>query len=418
MFNQLSIVFILAFLSGFPLPLFGNLLQAWLASSGASVMVMSSLGVLNAFALLRFIWGPLIDRFYFAKLGRRKTWILITQSLVFSCLSAMALMSPRHHLYALIMTAALLAWGSSLADIAIDAHRIEYIHPDHYGFAAIIAVYAYRLALLSSGGVAFFIAHLYGFQMSYALMALIVFMAMIGVMFSREPEVDLVSGAVGFKKAYQDIFQKKWVYHFAGLIFSLKMGEVFVTNSSPIIIPFLIDGMGLNLKQIAYVNNVFGLFAQLAGGVVAAFLLSRYTAFKLLLSLGAMSIVSNLLFLCLSYCQEMKAFLWLIVVFENIASGLCSTVLLACTMRVVNPQFTATQFSFWILFVIVPRVIAGPIGGFIHQQFHNWSAVFMFSSFVAPTYLYFWYKLRQDAGFILATTEIRGDDARALTSKS
>ncbi|NDH09677.1 MAG: MFS transporter, partial [Gammaproteobacteria bacterium] len=402
--NKFSIIFILGFLSGFPLPLFGNLLQAWFASSGASVLMMSSLGILNAFALCRFIWGPLLDRFYFAKIGRRKTWILITQSMIFCSLCLMALLSPSHHPHLLMMTAAVLAWMASLADVAIDAHRIEFIDPTHYGFAAVIAVYAYRLALLCSGGMAFFIAHLYGFELSYALMALVVLIAMSFFLFSKEPKVNLTPDAVGFKKAYQDIFQKTWFVNFAGLIFSLKMGEVFVANSSPMIIPFLIDGIGLDLKQIAYINNVFGLFAQLTGGAVAAFLLNRYAAFKLLQVLGAMEILSNLLFLCLSLHQQLKPLLWLSIMIENLASGLCSTVLLTCIMRVVNPQFTATQFSFWMMFVIIPRVLAGPIGGLIHHHFNNWSSVFMLSTTIASTYLYFWYKLKKEASFLLATS--------------
>ena len=414
MFNQLFIVFTLGFLSGFPLPLFGNLLQAWFASHGASVLMISALGILNAFALLRFVWGPLLDRFYVAKWGRRKTWILITQSMIFGFLSLMAFLSPVTHPHLLIATAAILAWMSSLADVAIDAHRIEYIKPNYYGVAAVIAVYAYRLALLCSGGAALFIAHLYGFQLSYGLMALIVLMGMIFFMFSREPEVNICADSIGFKKAYQDIFQKPWFLNLAGLIFCLKMGEVFVANSSPMIVPFLIDGMGLNLSEIAYINNIFGLIAQLGGGAIAAFLLSRHAAFKLLLSLGGMEVISNLLFLSLSLHPETKPLLWLSIMIENLSSGLCSTVLVALIMRIVNPQFTATQFSFWMMFVIIARVIAGPIGGFIHHIFNSWPSVFILSTTISSAYLYFWLKLRKEYSFSLATKEIRGDDAHAL----
>lgn len=414
MYKQLLIVFILGFFSGFPLPLFGNLLQAWFASNGASVLMISSLGILNAFALLRFAWGPVLDRFYFNKLGRRKTWILLTQAMIFCILSLMAFMSPTTSPSLLIGSAAILAWMSSLADVAIDAHRIEYINPSQYGFAAVIAVYAYRLALLCSGGAALYIAHLYGFRISYALMAVLVLLGMIGFSYSQEPKVNICLESIGFKKAYKDIFQKSWFFNLAGLIFCLKMGEVFVANSSPIIVPFLIDGMGLNLSEIAYINNVFGLVAQLCGGAIAAFLLSRYTAFKLLLGLGGMEIFSNLCFLSLSLHSQMKLLLWFSIIIENLSSGLCSTVLVALIMRVVNPQFTATQFSFWMMFVIIPRVIAGPLGGVIHQLFSSWSAVFIMSTILASTYLYFWFKLSRETTFSHATKKIHDDDAHAL----
>ena len=156
------------------------------------------------------------------------------------------------------------------------------------------------------------------------------------------------------------------------------------------------------------------MIAQLGGGAIAAFLLSRHAAFKLLLSLGGMEVISNLLFLSLSLHPETKPLLWLSIMIENLSSGLCSTVLVALIMRIVNPQFTATQFSFWMMFVIIARVIAGPIGGFIHHIFNSWPSVFILSKKISSSYLYFWLKLRKEYSFSLATKEIRGDDAHAL----
>lgn len=394
-FHQYSIIFLFGFLSGLPQSLFSTTLQAWFVHSGYSVGMVSNLSLLYLFFLLRIFWGPLSDRFYIHRFGRRKTWIFSVQILLFICLECMALSAPQAHFYALIIGGAIIALLSSIQDAVIDAHRIEYIPSHQYGLAAVIAVYAYRLALLVAGGGALVFAHYYGFAKAYAALGLFFLVGALAIFWSPEPSViNQNQKNTSFWQAYADIFHQPWCYSMMGFIFCLHFGQIFVSHSSILIIPFLMKGLGLSLPKIAFLNKVVGLGVQLFGGALGAFLLLRYSLQPLLLIFGVLLSLSNLSFYYLSLHPQSDALLWFSVVFENISSGVCVTTLVAFMMRIVNPLFTASQFSFWMMICIVPRLLAAPLVGFMYPRY-GWSGLFLLSTMISMGFIIFLKRLPQ-----------------------
>lgn len=155
LFSLLSkfwLVSVLGFLSGLPMSLFGTTLQAWFTSVNHHVIMVGSLSLLQFPFLIRFIWGPLVDRFYLKSLGRRKTWLILCQGLLFLVIELLSHFNPSQSPFLVLGVALFIAIFSSIQDVVIDAHRIESIDPAYYGFAAVTYVYAYRLAMLISGG--------------------------------------------------------------------------------------------------------------------------------------------------------------------------------------------------------------------------------------------------------------------------
>lgn len=392
-FNQFGIIFLLGFLSGLPQSLFSTTLQAWFTQSGYSVGTVSNLSLLYIVFLLRIFWGPLSDRFYISSFGRRKTWIFAVQIFLLITLECMALCSPNKNFNALILCGAMIALLSSIQDAVIDAHRIEYLQASEYGLGAVIAVYAYRLALLVAGGGALVFAHYFGFGPAYAALGIFFLFGAIAIYSTTEPNVQIQKRErENFWQAYINIFQQPWCYAVMGVTFCFHFGQIFVSNSSILIIPFLMKGLGLTLPKIALLNKVVGLGVQLFGGAMGAFLLLRFSLQPLLLIFGVLLSLSNFSFFYLSLHTQSEALLWFCVVFENIASGLCVTTLVAFLMRIVNPVFTASQFSFWIIVGMVPRFIAAPLVGLLYPHF-GWSSLFLLSGFVSMAFIGFWRRL-------------------------
>lgn len=384
------IIFLLGFLSGLPQSLFSTTLQAWFTQAGASVAMVSNLSLLYLVFLLRIFWGPLSDKFYFKSLGRRKSWILTSQIFLFLFLELMACCHPNSHMTLLILGGALIALISSIQDAVIDAHRIEFLHTDEYGLGAVIAVYAYRLALLVAGGGGLVLAHYIGFSQTYAFLGLFFLIGAIVIFFTPEPVVQNTTHLqTGFWEPYLEIIKNPQCYIMMGMIFCIQFGQIFVSHSSIIIIPFFMKGLGLTLPKIAFLNKVVGLGVQLLAGGLAAFLILRYSLQNLLLFFGILLSLSNLGFYFLSLHPQSELLLWISVIFENIASGLCTTSLVAFLMRIVNPEYTASQFSFWILIGIVPRFIAGPLVGVLYPLW-NWSGLFMLSTLISLSFILFW----------------------------
>jgi DMSO reductase anchor subunit len=64
-------------------------------------------------------------------LGRRRSWLLLSQCLVVAGLVGMALTDPRQALGPVVACALMVAFGSATQDIALDAFRIESADANH-----------------------------------------------------------------------------------------------------------------------------------------------------------------------------------------------------------------------------------------------------------------------------------------------
>src|SRR6516165_3904123 len=102
------------FSSGLPYALLIGTLNAWLGEVGvklATIGVLSWIGLSYSF---KFLWSPLVDRFplpLLDRLGRRKSWILLCQTVLVLGFSGLAATNPAQS----IGTFALFAFLAALA---------------------------------------------------------------------------------------------------------------------------------------------------------------------------------------------------------------------------------------------------------------------------------------------------------------
>jgi PAT family beta-lactamase induction signal transducer AmpG len=393
--SRTSLFFLIAslgFMSGLPASLFASTLQAWFAQSGASVLFVSNLGLISFVFFLRVFLSPFVDQYFIQSLGRRKTWIIATQISLFILIEGMALLNPSSSSHLVLVMAVLLALMSCIQDLVIDAHRIEYLPSSLYGYGAVVAIYACRLALLLSGGGALIFANVYGFGRTYAALGFLFLFSAIVVYFSQEPSYQNEDKGQD-NGPFKDFLLQPKLIAIMGFVFFIKFGEVFVANASPMMIPFMLQGLGLSLVKVAYVNKVFGLAAQLVGGLISAILIKRFSLLHLLLYFGFLEIIANFIFVILSLYPQYDWLLWSAVAFENLASGLASTALVVFLMQLVNPRFAATHYSIWIMFAVLPRILAGPIGGYVSTHF-GWPSLFQLSTLLTSIFLVFWWQIK------------------------
>jgi len=73
---------------------------------------------------LKILWSPIVDSYYFTKIGRRKTWVMITQSLAVKILFYMSSniddILQEKRIYFLSVLCFLLMFIISTQDIAVD----------------------------------------------------------------------------------------------------------------------------------------------------------------------------------------------------------------------------------------------------------------------------------------------------------
>src|SRR3989338_709730 len=152
----------LGFSAGLPLLLVFGTLSFWLREAGVDRTTIGFLSWVGLAYGFKWVWSPLVDRLPIPVLtrllGRRRSWLLLSQAVIMAALVMMALTDPTLALAPIVWCAVAVAFGSATQDIALDAFRIESADTEHQ--AALAATYqaGYRLAMIWAGAGALWIA--------------------------------------------------------------------------------------------------------------------------------------------------------------------------------------------------------------------------------------------------------------------
>lgn len=389
--KRLLIVFILGFSSGLPMALISSTLQAWYAFSGMSVMVTGMLSLVSLPYAWRIFWGPIVDRYSLFALGKRRSWILTMQVLLLLGFNIMAWFTPDQYPRFLAFLALLLACFSATQDVAIDAQRAEYLPVPEHALGASLAVFGYRLALLLSGGLALVMAAKFGWAITYRFMGLMMGAGILAILCSQEPSVEIKEKnnfAQSFIAPMKELLTRPGIIYLFLFVFCYKLGEAFTTTTSGIVMPFLIQGLGFSLDTIGYINKMLGIASILLGGLTAGFILLRYSLYRSLFLFGLLQAFTNVLFVLLAMSGKNVMLLAIAVFADNFAAGLGSTALVALFMRMVNKQFTGTQFSLLVALSTLPRIVSGPVAASIQMSI-GWVGLYELSVVLALAFVPF-----------------------------
>jgi PAT family beta-lactamase induction signal transducer AmpG len=147
------VIFILGFASGLPLLLTGSTFKLWLSQEKIDIKTIGLMSLVGLSYSLKFLWAPLLDRYYLPFLGRRKTWLVLTQLSLALGLFFISQLNPTDHLMMMATWAVFIAFMSATQDITIDAYRTELLTAEETGIGSSVGVYGYRLAMWITGGV-------------------------------------------------------------------------------------------------------------------------------------------------------------------------------------------------------------------------------------------------------------------------
>ncbi len=187
------VMLLLGFSAGLPNLLIFDTLSAWLRESGLSLEVIGFFSLATLAYSFKFLWAPLVDRtklpWLDRILGHRRSWMLLTQVAIVLGLWAVAGTDPAKALGGLALLAVIVGFCSATQDIVIDAWRIESAEGEKQGALAATYQWGYRIAMIVAGAVPLILAEHRGWSFSYAIMAGLMGIGMIGVLLApRERE--------------------------------------------------------------------------------------------------------------------------------------------------------------------------------------------------------------------------------------
>ncbi|KRB48648.1 MAG: MFS transporter [Pseudomonadota bacterium] len=176
----------LGFASGLPNLLIFDTLSAWLRDAGLSLEVIAFFGLATLAYSLKFLWAPLVDRatvpLVTKWLGHRRSWMLVCQVLIVLGLWLIAGTNPAVSLGLMALFAVMVGFVSATQDIVIDAWRIEAAVTEKQGAMAAAYQWGYRIAMIVAGVVPLALSEFVGWNTSYAIMALLMLVGVLGVL--------------------------------------------------------------------------------------------------------------------------------------------------------------------------------------------------------------------------------------------
>jgi PAT family beta-lactamase induction signal transducer AmpG len=208
-FTKPSVVVMLfyGFSAGVPILLIFSSLSLWLREAGvdkSSVTFFSWAALGYSF---KFVWSPLVDRLPLPVLnkllGRRRSWILVSQLGIIIGIIGMAMTNPivsdASTLEMMALFAVLLGFSSATQDIAIDAFRIESDTKEMQALLSSTYIAGYRIGMIVAGAGALVLASYFGstaetysyiaWRNTYVVMALTMLIGVATTLVVKEPKV-------------------------------------------------------------------------------------------------------------------------------------------------------------------------------------------------------------------------------------
>lgn len=381
--TRLLAVLCLGFSSGLPLALTGSTLQAWFTEAHINLVTIGALSLLGIPYTLKFLWAPLMDQYGFPRLGKRCGWILAMQAALVISLLLLANMDPAHQAAKMGVVALVIAFFAASQDIAYDAYRTDVLAENERGLGSAYTVFAYRVAVLLSGGLALVFADYLGWKMTYEIMAGLVLLSMLATYKAPRPlELAPASNTVLSTAidSLKDLLQREKVVFLLLFIIFYKFGDALALT---LMTNFLLKGLGFSLTEVGLAYKTVSFIATILGAFAGGVILTRWNLYRALLVFGVAQAFSNLLFALLALVGKHFTLMAVSIFIENFCSGLSTAALLAFMMSLCNHRYTAGQFALLSAFASLGRVFLGPLAGVMVAnigwvQFYVWSFVLCF----------------------------------------
>lgn len=371
----------LGFSAGLPLLLVFGTLSFWLREAGVNRATIGFVSWVTLAYAFKWAWAPLVDRvpipWFTARLGRRRSWLLLAQFGVIAGLVGMASTDPKLAVMPTVLFAVMVAFFSATQDIALDAFRIE--SADESRQAALSATYqtGYRLAMIWAGAGVLWIAARAevanpqnydpsAWRVAYLAMAASMGVGVATVLFSREPhQAPLAAprGPLDFLRStvvepFADFFRRYRVQAFLilALIATYRVSDIVMGVMAN---PFYVD-MGYSKDEVAAIAKVYGVVMTLVGAFVGGVLSLRIGLLRTL-ALGAiLSAATNLLFAGLALIGRDLTALTAAISLDNLAAGIAATAFIAYMSSLVNIAYSATQYALMSsMMLLLPKWLAG-----------------------------------------------------------
>jgi hypothetical protein len=371
--RRLATLLCLYIVQGLPYGFFISVLPLFLREAGWSRTVIGFYSLLGLPWILKPLWAPLVDRFSWPVVGRRKSWILpcVMISSVLALLLGLQEPQAGGSIACLLAIVFCINLTAATQDIAVDGLAVDILSERERGPGNAAQVVGFKVGMLCTGGILLaFSAHLgwVGICTSMAAISLLIL-----VMAAGYPERGSLGSVEEASPKMREIL--KSLVHLASrpglpvallLIATYKMGEAGVDAMYRL---FLLDG-GLDAPAIGLLCGTWGLAFSLAGSIVGGWVGQTQGRMKSLIRVGILRAGP---LVCIALLPFLKQPLSLSVIYpvtlaEHFFGGMITPVMFAFMMDLCDRKVGATHYTVLAAVEVVGKMSVSALSGLLADR--------------------------------------------------
>ena len=374
------------FAEGYPYSIVNNLAEVLFRELGASLRLIGLTALFHLPWNLKFLWGPVLDRY-----ETKRRWLVGTEIVLTVLLAGLVLAvagrSPLGWLAALFVV---LGFAAATHDIAIDGFYLEGL--DEAGQSRFVGfrAMAYKVASLLVRGPLLIVVGWVGWSYGLAAAALLM-LALTLVHFVIVPRVETPgrrlrdlcarrassaapaeaqprTGGSFYTRAFVDFLRQPKVGRILGFVVLFRAGESFLQKMRW---PFLRDVLGMSLETYGFTNGTIGVAASFLGTLVGGALIARQGLRRWIWPCALAQNVLTLLYLGLALAAASGKpglpVVTAVITIEHFGEGVGTAVLMVFLMRCCDPAHKAAHMALLTAVMSLSFTLAGGVSGFVAE---------------------------------------------------
>jgi MFS family permease len=389
---------LLYFVQGLPFGFQATALPVFLRQQGVSLTGIGLLGLLAAPWLLKVLWAPLVDRWWSASFGRRKSWIVPMQVALASTAIAAAWLDPQRALVPLLIAVLLMNLFAATMDIAVDGLAVDVLREKDLGLGNAAQVVGYKIGILTGGGLLVWLSASVGFTgLLQWVGALVLSVTIVTLLWKEQPANPVPEGGDTPRLTIADVLalirrsvQKSGAAWVLVAIGTYKIGEAMADTMFK---PFVVD-RGFSPAQIGLWFGTWGTLASLLGSLSGGLLVTRLGVLHALGLTAALRVVPLLGLAIVASGAPSTASVIAVSSAEHFFGGALTTAMFAFMMSKVDRTIGATHFTLLATIEVLGKSPGAWASGPLAERF-GYGAVFSVAALLSAAFLLLLVRLRR-----------------------
>ncbi len=361
-------------------------LPAWMAKNGLTPAQIG--GVLGIYSLpwsFKLVYGPLIDRYTYLAMGRRRPWILVGQMGLFLSFFMMSFIpDPLNNLVLLSTLAFMVSIFASLQDVSVDSLAIDILPENEQARANGLMWGSKTIGRAISISLGSFIINKFAFSQAILFFSMgILIILLIPLLLRERPEEKLFPWAKGHASSLTLNLQvHDWKSIFKNLIrvfflpssllmgigvFIVMIGRGILTTTLPV---FTVQELGWTDSEFSNIMATSGLVAGLIGMFIGGALIDFIGKLRTLKSVLVLLILWITAMSILPQYWNQSVFVTGFIIGFFILFTQFTISIFATAMQLCWKKVAATQFTLYMMLANLGMSAGAALVGLLTQWFN------------------------------------------------